>query len=107
MKRTESLRTLLCFAMRDEQATGVAERNDCATADAADEMYCQTLLEQQRAEAQSRTRVRTVTQESPDDLLADGGSMRSTSGDEAPTEREMEQDAMTTNPSIESMESRG
>ena len=61
----------------------------------------------QRIEAQACEQEKTVTQLSPDDVLADGGSMRSTSGSEAPTEREMEQDVMTTNPSIESMESRG
>lgn len=63
--------------------------------------------EEQRIEAQACEQEKTVTQLSPDDVLADGGSMRSTSGGEAPTEREMEQDVMTTNPSIESMESRG
>lgn len=63
--------------------------------------------EEQRIEAQACEQEKTVTQLSPDDVLADGGSMRSTSGSEAPTEREMEQDVMTTNPSIESMESRG
>ncbi len=63
--------------------------------------------EEQRIEAQACEQEKTVTQLSPDEVLADGGSMRSTSGGEAPTEREMEQDVMTTNPSIESMESRG
>jgi len=63
--------------------------------------------EEQRIEAQACEQEKTVTQLSPDDVLADGGSMRSTNGGEAPTEREMEQDVMTTNPSIESMESRG
>lgn len=52
-------------------------------------------------------RIPVVTQDLPDDLLADEGPMHSTSGDEAPTQRELEQDVMTTNPSIESMDSRG
>ncbi len=67
----------------------------------------EVMREEQRIEAQACEQEKTVTQLSPDDVLADGGSMRSTSGSEAPTEREMEQDVMTTNPSIESMESRG
>ena len=107
MKRPNFPRTLVRFAAYDETATPVAERNDCATADAADEMYCQTLLEEQRAEAQACEEAKTETQLTPDDVVADGGAMASTSGDETPTERELVQDVVTTNPSKESMESRG
>lgn len=98
---------LVRFAAYDETATDVAERNDCSTADAADEMHCQALLEKQRAEAQACEQAKTVTQLTPDDLMAEGGAMRSTHGDEEPTAREMEQDVMTTNPSVDSMDSRG
>lgn len=53
------------------------------------------------------TRERAVTQESPDTVLADGGPMANSAKGASPTPRELEQDVMTTNPSIDSMESRG
>lgn len=90
MRRTDGIRAVRCFATVE-------------TTEAARE----TLREEQRAEAQERTQGKTVTQLTPDDMLADGGAMRTTSGDEAPTRREMEQDVATTNPSVESMDSRG
>lgn len=53
------------------------------------------------------TRERTLTQLSPDKVLADGGRMANSAAGASPTPRELEQDVMTTNPSIDSMESRG
>lgn len=53
------------------------------------------------------TRERSVTQLSPDKVLADGGRMANSAAGASPTPRELEQDVMTTNPSIDSMESRG
>lgn len=50
---------------------------------------------------------RSVTQESPDNVLADGGRMANSAAGASPTPRELEQDVMTTNPSIDSMDSRG
>ena len=93
MRRTDGIRAVRCFATVE-------------TAEAA-EAARETLREEQRAEAQERTQGKTVTQLTPDDMLADGGAMRTTTGDEAPTRREMEQDVATTNPSVESMDSRG
>lgn len=97
MKRTDSLyRSLL-----PETEAPAAE------APTAAERAREELREEQRAEAQACEQAKTVTQLTPDDVLADDGAMAATHGDEAPTEREMEQDVMTINPSVESMESRG
>ena len=93
MRRTDSIRAVRCFAAVE-------------TAEAA-ETAREALREEQRVEAQARTQGTTVTQLSPDEMLADGGAMQATHGDEAPTQREMEQDVVTTNPSVESMGSRG
>ena len=49
----------------------------------------------------------TVTQITPDDILADGGPLTPAQGDETPTERQLEEDTVTVNPSVDSMESRG
>lgn len=49
----------------------------------------------------------TVTQITPDDILADGGPIASAKGDETPSERQLEEDVVTVNPSVDSMESRG
>lgn len=49
----------------------------------------------------------TVTQITPDDILADGGPITPATGDGTPTERQLEEDVVTVNPSIDSMESRG
>ena len=49
----------------------------------------------------------TVTQLTPDDILADGGPITPATGDGTPTERQLEEDVVTVNPSVESMESRG
>ena len=49
----------------------------------------------------------TVTQITPDDILADGGPIAPAKGDETPTERQLEEDVVTVNPSVDSMESRG
>lgn len=96
MRRTNHLcRTLL------------PEAEGAAAAPTAEGRAHETLREEQRAEAQACEEAKHETQLTPDDLLAEGGAMRTTQGDEAPTQREMEQDAMTTNPSIESMGSRG
>lgn len=49
----------------------------------------------------------TVTQVTPDDILNDGGPITPATGDGTPTERQLEQDVVTVNPSVDSMESRG
>lgn len=49
----------------------------------------------------------TVTQITPDDILADGGPIAPATDDGTPTERQLEEDVVTVNPSIDSMESRG
>ena len=49
----------------------------------------------------------TVTQSTPDDILADGGPITPAKRDETPTERQLEEDVVTVNPSVDSMESRG
>lgn len=49
----------------------------------------------------------TVTQVSPDDILASGGPITPATADGAPSERQLEQDVITVNPSIDSMDSRG
>ena len=49
----------------------------------------------------------TVTQVTPDDILNDGGPITPATGDGTPTERLLEQDVVTVNPSVDSMESRG
>lgn len=48
-----------------------------------------------------------VTQITPDDVLADGGPITPATEDGTPTERQIEQDVVTVNPSADSMESRG
>ena len=42
-----------------------------------------------------------------DDILNDGGPITPATGDGTPTERQLEQDVVTVNPSVDSMESRG
>ena len=49
----------------------------------------------------------TVTQIPPDDVLTDGGPITPATGDGTPTERQLEQDVVMVNPSVDSMESRG
>ena len=49
----------------------------------------------------------TVTQITPDDVLTDGGPITPATGDGTPTERQLEQDVVMVNPSVDSMESRG
>lgn len=49
----------------------------------------------------------TATQRTPDDALADEGPIRPVERDGTPTSEQMEQDVMTVNPSLDSMESRG
>ena len=49
----------------------------------------------------------TVTQVTPDDILNDGGPITPAIGDGTPTERQLEQDVVMVNPSVDSMESRG
>lgn len=49
----------------------------------------------------------TVTQLTPDDLLAEEGPMCPAAGDGTPTQEQLEQDVVTVNPSVDSMESRG
>lgn len=53
------------------------------------------------------TRETTVTQLTPDDELADGGAIEPADDDGTPSRRQLEQDVMTVNPSLDSMESRG
>ena len=49
----------------------------------------------------------TVTQITHDDVLTDGGPITPATGDGTPTERQLEQDVVMVNPSVDSMESRG
>lgn len=51
--------------------------------------------------------VPVVTQTVPGDAFDDDSPMVATHGDEAPTQRELEQDVAMTNPSVESMQGRG
>lgn len=53
------------------------------------------------------TREATVTQITPDDELADGGAIEPAGDDGTPSRRQLEQDVITVNPSLDSMESRG
>ena len=48
-----------------------------------------------------------VTQITPDDILAEGGPITPATEDGPPTQRQIEQDVVTVNPSADSMESRG
>ena len=47
------------------------------------------------------------TQLTPDDQLRDGGAMPCDTGSDTPSWREVEQDTVALNPSVESMDSRG
>lgn len=53
------------------------------------------------------TRETTLTQVTPDDIVAEGGPITPAEDDGTPTERQLEQDVVTVNPSVDSMESRG
>lgn len=48
-----------------------------------------------------------VTQITPDDILADGSPITPATEDGTPTQRQIEQDVVSVNPSADSMESRG
>ena len=48
-----------------------------------------------------------VTQITPDDIPAEGGPITPAPEDGSPTQRQIEQDVVTVNPSADSMESRG
>lgn len=48
-----------------------------------------------------------VTQITPDDILAEGGPITPATEDGSPTQRQIEQDVVSVNPSADSMESRG
>lgn len=48
-----------------------------------------------------------ATQRTPDDVLLDRGPICPTEDDGTPTPEQMEQDVVTVNPSLDSMESRG
>ena len=63
-----------------------------------------TGAEQTAARQPEPTQEITVTQVTPDDILNDGGPI---TGDGTPTERQLEQDVVMVNPSVDSMESRG
>lgn len=54
-----------------------------------------------------QTQQTTVTQITPDDILANGGPITPETGDGTPTERQLEQDVVMVNPSVDSMDSRG
>jgi len=56
--------------------------------------------------APQETSERTVTQLTPDDLFSPCG-IRSTDADGSPSQRQIEQDTITVNPSLDSMDSRG
>ena len=66
-----------------------------------------TGAEQTAARQPEPTQEITVTQVTPDDILNDGGPITPAIGDGTPTERQLEQDVVTVNPSVDSMESRG
>lgn len=53
------------------------------------------------------TAERIATQRTPDDVLADRGPICPAEDDGTPTPEQMEQDVVTVNPSLDSMESRG
>lgn len=63
--------------------------------------------EQTAAGQQQSMQVPTVTQITPDDELLAGGAITPADEDGTPTQRQVEQDVITVNPSIDSMESRG
>ena len=66
-----------------------------------------TGAEQTAARQPEPTQEITVTQVTPDDILNDGGPITPAIGDGTPTERQLEQDVVMVNPSVDSMESRG
>ena len=66
-----------------------------------------TGAEQNAARQPEPTQEITVTQVTPDDILNDGGPITPAIGDGTPTERQLEQDVVMVNPSVDSMESRG
>ena len=66
-----------------------------------------TGAEQTAARQPEPTQEITVTQVTPDDILNDGGPITPAIGDGTPTERQLEQDVVMGNPSVDSMESRG
>ena len=66
-----------------------------------------TGAEQTAARQPEPTQEITVTQVTPDDILNDGGPITPATGDGTPTERQLEQDVVMVNPSVDSMESRG
>ena len=66
-----------------------------------------TGAEQTAARQPEPTQEITVTQVTPDDSLNDGGPITPAIGDGTPTERQLEQDVVMVNPSVDSMESRG
>ena len=66
-----------------------------------------TGAEQTAARQPEPTQEITVTQVTPDDILNDGGPITPATGDGTPTEQQLEQDVVTVNPSVDSMESRG
>ena len=63
--------------------------------------------DKQRAANNDASDGQTVTQLTPDDQLEDGGAMPCDDGQQTPTWREVEQDTVAVNPSVESMDSRG
>ena len=66
-----------------------------------------TGAEQTAARQPEPTQEITVTHVTPDDILNDGGPITPAIGDGTPTERQLEQDVVMVNPSVDSMESRG
>ena len=66
-----------------------------------------TGAEQTAARQPEPTQEITVTRVTPDDILNDGGPITPAIGDGTPTERQLEQDVVMVNPSVDSMESRG
>lgn len=66
-----------------------------------------TEAEQTAARQPEPAQETTVTQITPDDILNDGGPITPATGDGTPTERQLEQDVVMVNPSVDSLESRG
>ena len=61
----------------------------------------------QEARQERATDVPVVTQNTADNTPGGDSPMFATHGEQTPTQREIEQDVMMTNPSVESMGSRG
>lgn len=62
---------------------------------------------QQTEQNPETTEIRTVTQITPDDIIADQGPVEPEPKENPVPEEKVEEDVVTINPSVESMENRG